>query len=296
MCRVVDLSLPNSYELQLQKSIKSSEEITDKTSQDVELPSENLELKKEVFDIKVKKEACTIEKIKKLNLGDPQDDTLTIAIGTSRSCQSSVLSHAVSPNSSAFSNQSQTVKELLTATVKDLNPFNHIHQFRDNEKSDGASKILNFRQNASHSSDPKTKPLASLKTYRKFRRKRSVKKFIEDSPSQANEKKEGKDACLIEGKMLRKHKDHSSSLPVLDDDFKKSFKHAAQDLTKMPKVSPQTDSAKLRKRAQERKEAAEKYEQFKRAMALDNQTQHIAKLAILSKCQTVVKPQVSLKL
>ena len=304
MCRVVELSLPNNYEFQLPAPSKNNltfNEIIDKPQPSLDDVSNHGYEDRAVQHRLIKKSHFANDKLKKLDLGEPQDDALTFAIGTSRSCQSSVLSHAVSslsPNSTP-TNHTPTVKEILTAAVKDLSPkkLDNKQSLQPDKTAQKSPKTHELEINLDKSKHDSAKQLVSLKTYRKLCYKPALRKYIEGLYQPTDEKRlfRDKKSCVIEGKTLQKSKKSDSSpLPSLRVSPNKSALKNPE-ITKMDHFLPQTDSAKLRKRARQRQEAAEKYEQFKRAIALDTKRHEEAKLAIVSKCQTVVKSQVSIK-
>jgi len=304
MCKVVELSLPDNYDFQLPttKSTPSQNEDPEKYHISIDESSDPSEVNRESLHNIIRKSHSPSDKLKKLDLGEPQDDALNLAIGTSRSCQSSVLSHAIStksPNTFPPLNHSPTVKELLTAAVKDLTPKKTDKQSsQTNEKSQKLTKSHELEISFDKLKDVSAKEFASLKTYRKHSYKAGLRKYIDGLYNMPGDKRSnrGKKPCVIEGKTFQKSKDCEDS-PLLSLRISPSKPPRKElDNSKTDIFSPQTDSAKLRKRARQRQEAAEKYEQFKLAMALDKKKQQEAnKLAIISKCQTVVKPQVSLK-
>ena len=309
MCRVVELSLPNNSELQLPmpKNSKNQKETLTKLPASNEDYSNECDSEKEILNKIIKKAKIAREKLKKLDLGDPQDDILTVAISTSRSCQSSVLSHAVSslsPNSLSPSNPSPTVKQLLTATVKDFRSSKiDCSQTQADEKSQQIQKLATSHEIEFNPANPKefsAKQFVSQKTKRKLSNKFSMRKYIEGmyKTTEAKRLAQNKQSCLIQGKTLQKSQEVADSpLPLLTISPTKSLSKDNKEANsiKTCRFSPQSDSTKLKQRAQQRQEAVEKYEQFKRAVALERKNQRESKLAIISKCHTVVKPQVSLK-
>lgn len=276
MCRVVDLSLPKSHQITLKKAnivlTNETEEKCSETDKTDKVPKINR-------DCNENEEKETTSS----SSDDSRNDLLILAINSSRSSQSSVLSQACSSLSSgSVSTRSPTVKEMLTAAVKNLHPF---------DKLEGDSE--NGRKNVSKNellseSPPQPKQFISLHPYRKPVTKQSLKKFIKLSTKNWALTKEKESSKKEENSLLLPPTKNSPSLPslVIENSFKE---------TNLLQFSSQDESFKLKRRARQRQEAAEKYEEFKRALTLNSKPKEGSKLAIISKCQTVVKPRVTVK-
>ena len=287
MCRVVDLALPSNCEIPFLKPAKSLKALDDKNSLETILFSESSETSRQTGH-KIKCEPGPLTKIKKLDLN--ADDPLEPAIGTSRSTQSSVLSRAVdswSPHSTGTPHRSPTVKEVLASAIKNLEALD---QNRPQKVCDQTKKQKNGNE---EDAKGQTKQSLSLSTYRRLSYNPSTRKFIESlyRPAADDHIKKSRTPCSIKGKPLQNFSELPESSSLNINHQKKSRKQKKE--TKF--TSSFNDSTALQIKSQQRQQAAEKFERFKNAIKLDNRKPPLTRLAIVSKCQTVVKPQVSIK-
>ena len=276
-CRIVELSLPASHQVKLKKSgALYDEEGENKFSENKKQNQATSERERDVRQI------TTTDKTKSFPSIDPKTDLLNLATSTNGNFQSSVQSSSSSsssPISKSFS--SPTVKEMLTASVKNL------HKFSKNKLKSNSSRDSLLKTELQTETFTILKQLASIQPCQKINNNQSTKKHTNLSTKNWQAAKE-KNPCLDEKKSLPALCSTNSQLPalVIQNSFKERNLH---------QFSSQEESIKLRRKAQRRQEAEEKYEKFKRALAFSNKPNEDSKLAIISKCQTVVKPVVTVR-
>jgi len=284
MCRVVELALPN-------KSHEEQEPTASRRDAECQAPERgSSQMRDGVLPVEETNRWSRLAK-----LPERDEDVLTMALGTSRSCQSSVLSHVISPLSMTSSTASarkgaHTVREMLTASVRDLQPF------RCNGTACRVAPLAGEGPCAGPLRDAEAaarnpKQVVSLQTFKNLARRPTMRKFLHElytpeiSPSPLGAKL---NHCSISGKPLGKL---PSPGDVDSDDDK-----AAQRAAKLADAATQDSvcATRLLKRVRQRQMAAEAYESIRRAVAADEHSNR-PKLAILSKCDTVVKPRVTLR-
>ncbi|XP_078484450.1 uncharacterized protein LOC100185088 [Ciona intestinalis] len=218
---------------------------------------------------------------------DLPGDALTIAIETSRSNQSSVLSTAISPLSqsshSLTPSKNQTIREMLSAAVTELQPFSQ-------NGADGllpqTPQTLDCKPTAANLH---ARPVVALKTFRHLGYKPSMRKFLHEIYSPTSEFGKHSPSCLISGKSIKTP--HAIALETNDgSDSKKEDK---QDPYAMSQQS--ICANRILKRVRQRHIAMENYDALRREMALKRAAEAKPKLAIFSKCHTAVKSHVSVK-
>ncbi|CAK8694329.1 unnamed protein product [Clavelina lepadiformis] len=289
MCRVVELSMPDSH---LRQS-KEEEEMTKKEDKK-QAPEQQNNNSGSSQKFKLSKKAkhhindqSSLENLSEIE--NRNDDVVTVALGTSRSCQSSVLSNALSSLSERSTSHKHTVREMLTASVRDLHPFSTNGIEEEIDKLAQETVTGNQSDSTDGERTTKDKQIVSLQTYRNLGYKPSMRRYMQELYTPASHTPiSAKDSCLISGKPLRKKEMLPEPLPpTFDGKSRLDFDHN--------KVQQNICATKLLKRVRQRQIAAETYESIKRVVTLQSTRPRGPKLAIFSKCHTVVKPQVSIR-
>nr|XP_002127968.1 uncharacterized protein LOC100185088 [Ciona intestinalis] len=272
MCRVVELSLEENKDKQ-------------KTTHDSDPEYSKSEGSSKRAKDRSKKRCESIsDVVKDIDL---PGDALAIAIETSRSNQSSVLSTAISPLSQSLHSltpsKSQTIREMLSAAVTELQPFS---QNVAEVSLPQSPQTLDCKPTAANLH---ARPVVSLKTFRHLGYKPSMRKFLHEIYSPTSEFGKQSPTCLISGKSIKT----PHAITIETNDGSDSKREDKQDPYAMSQQS--ICANRILKRVRQRHIAMENYDALRREMALKRAAEAKPKLAIFSKCHTAVKSHVSVK-
>nr|CAB3262911.1 uncharacterized protein LOC100185088 [Phallusia mammillata] len=286
LCRIVELTLPEGLGNDKNTSDEDEKNKTEEKSKFITNDKDKLHSVGSDQNTLESKRVTRLDKLHECN-----DDPLSIAIGTSRSCQSSVLSLTASPsdespNGASSKRSNTTVREMLTASVRDLHPF---------DKNCAADKTDKSPHKLVTSGNSKQQ--VSIKTLRNLGYKPSMRKFLSHFYTPTRESPSGvipnHSDCLVSGKTIRK----LSKDDVIGDDVTTRSEPLPMPSAPICLSNPLSQESlcanRLMKRARQRQLAAEAYVSLRRVVTLEGQNR--PKLAIFSKCHTVVKPQVSVR-